>query len=402
MNRRSRVGALLFLFAVGCGPSLQGRRDAALPAVRLLQGSEFDKAAEEAKRVIKADDGNSQAHAVAALTRYLGAAHHVHVDVLTMGAQIMTGGINDEYFRFSLTRTLGDLAAVDEDLAKAAMEPQFDMELCIACWKHDWNNNGRVDERDDRLLEIEVDADGKDLPEGDARRRPTFRFDVGDLWWARAMVSFQRALFEVLLAYKWEEMSRYATAGFRGSDARTITLPLRDKAGITRARQLILAGLDYADRSRRAYLAETDDDREWVPNPRQKSHPLPLPVDDALYQTWDDITHDLEKLARGEEGISVTEAAQLGQHQWATPPRGFINLGHLLNSPGDIVLPVDLDHRVNDAESIERALAEVFGEGYVKEMKATHLLTRVERMKKETDRGEDTFARKLRYLFWLN
>ena len=39
-----------------------------------------------------------------------------------------------------------------------------------------------------------------------------------------------------------------------------------------------------------AYLAETDDDREWVPNPKQQSHPMPLPVDaariGALERTW--------------------------------------------------------------------------------------------------------------------
>src|SRR5437868_2756758 len=54
-----------------------------------------------------------------------------------------------------------------------------------------------------RQAQERIDADGKDIPEGDPRRKPTFRFDSGDIAWARAFVSFERALLDLVLAYDW-------------------------------------------------------------------------------------------------------------------------------------------------------------------------------------------------------
>jgi hypothetical protein len=380
------------------------QREAARPSVELLRAGQFEPALDAAQKVIAHDGDNAQARAVAALTRFLAAAHRARGDVMTLGAQVMAGSINDEYFRFSLERLRGELTKVEADLAVASAHPEFELELCLACWEHDWNGNGEVDNRDRRLLEIEIDTDGHDLPEGDARRRPTFHFDVGDLFWARAMVDFQRALVEVLLAYRWDEAARLPTVVLfhRSNDApASLHLPLRDRAGIGRARTLVLAGLEQADRARRAYLDERDDDREWVPNPRQKSHPLPLPVDDALFQTWAEVAGDLSRLVRGDEGLDVAAVAQLGNKKWDDPPRGFVDIGRLFRDPGDIVVPLDFKSG-SDRADLERLLHGFFGAAYVPSMKPTPLLGRMTRMRDEIERGGESFERKLRYLFWLN
>src|SRR5439155_5752453 len=139
-------------------------------------------------------------------------------------------------------------------------DPSFTLELCLACWEHDWNRNGHIDDSDRRLFEIEFDGHGGTLPEGDPRRRPTFKFDVGDADWARAMIAFQRALGELVLAYKWSELDKLMRLFGRGKDHR-LTIHLLDAGRVHRARDLVLAGLDHAERSRAEYLAETDDDR---------------------------------------------------------------------------------------------------------------------------------------------
>ncbi len=54
-----------------------------------------------------------------------------------------------------------------------------------------------------------------------------------------------------------------------------------------------------------------DDEREWLPNPRQKNHPLPLPVDEVLYQTWEQVTEDIRRLVQGKDGLNVEHLAQL-------------------------------------------------------------------------------------------
>lgn len=340
------------------------------------------------------------------------------------------------------------LAKIDGDLAVAADDKGFGLELCIACWEHDWNHSGEVDERDRRLFEIEYDGraqkpevapapavpaapaaasggpddppppeleaamddvDPRYIPEGDPRRRPTFRFDAGDADWARAMLSFQRAAMELILAYQWSELDKLFV--WRGPAPRLV-IPVKDKAGVSRARSLIIAGLGYADRCRAAYLAETDDDREWVPSPAQKHHPIPLDVDAALYQTWADLTGDLRRLLESKEGLSLRAAAAFGDEDelGSIMPDAYLDLGAMLREPADLVIDLSKlealeqwrDDPAGAGRVLEQMLRGLFGKGYAGKMADTKLLQRFERMKRELSTGEDTFERKLRYLLWLN
>jgi len=282
----------------------------------------------------------------------------------------------------------------------AAADPGFSLELCIACWEADWNHNGRIDERDRKLFELEFDGKGGELAEGDPRRRPTFRFDVGDLEWARAMISFQRAAGELVLAYRWSELDRLFAPGMD-----SLVIRLSEPARVKRARELVIAGLDHADRCREAYLAETDDDREWVPSPRQKSHPMPLEVDDALYRTWAGVTGDLRRMLRSEEGLSLRELAGVVDDDLETrAPAAYIDLGRMLSEPKDLVIEAGtlFGRGEPTAASIEKILRGLLGNGFQARMKPSPLVGRLRAMKHQLDHDEDTFERKLRYLLWLN
>jgi hypothetical protein len=280
-----------------------------------------------------------------------------------------------------------------------AADPTFALELCIACWEHDWNRNGEIDDRDRRLMEIEYDGLGGEIPEGDPRRRPSFRFDVGDASWARAMLAYQRAGVELILAYRWSQLDLLLRGGGRGEPR--MVIPLLDAARVKRARAHILAGADHADRCREAYLAETDDDREWVPNPRQKNHPIPLAVDAELYATWAAITGDLRHLVSSREGLSIRELAALVDDDLGRlAPDAYIDLGKLLGEPKELV--IDLRDLSEKPAAVERLLRGLLGNGFQKSMKPSPLPARLRGMKQQLDRGEDTAEHKLRYLLWLN
>jgi len=388
--------------AAGCAPSLEQRRVNAAPAVELLQDGDFDRAGERAAEVIGADAGNPYARLVSAITRYKATMHDLWTDVQTiMVGAFIVQRFNHRYMRDALERAAKELAAVADDLAVAAEEPDVSLELCLACWEIDWNHNGTIDDGDEHLMEIELDAHGQPYALRDPRRRPTFRFDHGDVSWARAFIAFHRAAIELVLAYDWTGIERITAQ----REPEQIRFKLKDRERIARARSLILAGLDHADQARLDYLAETDDDREWLPNPLQRNHPMPLPVDRALYDTWEKVIGDLKRLVRGEEGLSVTELAQLGDHVWEDPPRGYIDVGAMLSNPRDISIdfrPLEEIEGLDRREQVEAVLHEVFGEYYVRKMKASPLPGRVARMKREVDHGEETLERKLRYLFWLN
>jgi hypothetical protein len=390
---------LFVLVAAGCATSgsTAEQRNAAAPAVAALQAGNFEAAQKAGEEVLTKDAGNSRAHVVVAFTRYKAAMHQSASDLRTTLFAAFGGAPNERYMRFAFEGLVKELAAVDAHLAAAAHDPDFDLELCLACWKVDWNHNGRIDDGDEKLFQIEVDADGKELPEDDPHRKPTYHFDIGDIHWARAMVSFQRAFLEIAISYSWKDLT---DAMEQRHEPQAIVLRVADRARIQSARKLILLGLDEADAAREAYLRETDDDREWLPNPRQKNHPMPLPIDDAVFNTWRDVVGDLRRMLRSEEGLDVAAVAQAGHHQWENPPRGFIDLGKLLDDPHDIVLNFkNIDHAERNPEAV---LRDLFGTAYVPSMKPSPLVGRLQRMAGEVERGEESFERKFRYLLWLN
>jgi hypothetical protein len=58
--------------------------------------------------------------------------------------------------------------------------------------------------------------------------------------------------------------------------------------------------------------------------------------------------------------------------------------------------------RLERAHDVDGMLASVLGDCYRKSMKPSPLPGRVQRMKAEVDRREETIERKLRYLLWIN
>ncbi len=401
---------------IGCGgaaepvasvkaPNTPQQAAEAAPAIAALQASRFDEAKSLATAILVRDGHSSRAAAVRALVTYQAAGHAMLTRVMTMLDEAETVKAFDHESGRQMWKTfLDQLDAVDRDLAIVSADPTFSLELCLACWERDWNRNGQIDDRDRKLFEIEYDAKGEAIDQSDPARRPTFRFDVGDADWARAMVAFQRAGVQLILAYRWSELDKLLKLSLFGNDKlqdRRLTLHLIDPGRVKRARELILEGVGHADRCRDAYLAETDDDREWVPNPKQNSHPIPLPIDDEIYATWAGVTGDVRRMMKSEEGLSLKEIVSMVEPSAAAMvPDGYVDFGAMLREPSDIVL--DVSDESATAKNAERILHGVFGRGYRTGMRPSPLVGRLRHMKQDLERGTDTASHKLRYLLWLN
>lgn len=377
---------------------------AALEALGALQEARFEEAYEAAGQVLAATPSDALARAVRAVAAYRGALGRLHVEALMQLATMeREERIDHEAWRGIFERLEQSLSKIEDDLAVAAEDPTLAFDLCLACWRVDWNRTGEIDESDRLLFQIEIDANGRPLPPGDPRRKPTFRFDTGDVWWARAMIAFQRAALQIGLGYSWTDLDRFLVG--HGSEPTEFRLRVRDADRLRQARDLLLAGLDHAERARKEYLAETDDEREWVPNPRQLDHPMPLPVDDALYETWSRVVSAVRRLLRSEDGLDVAEIAQLGDDQWEDPPRGFIDLGRFLSEPSDIVVNAEHVEAFDDAPTranAEQLLRDAFGAAYVPEMAPSALPRELMRMRDEIASGAESLEQKLRYLLWIN
>ncbi len=377
------------------------RIEASKPAADALRAGKFADALGLSGRVIGQDGGNCYALLVRGISRYVITVHKLAADFADVRSRGSRSHGFDLYFlRTAVQRTCGEFALVESDLEKASRCRDVFLDLAPARWEFDWNGDGEIDSSDRALLEIELDAGGKQLPEDDPRRRPVYRYDVGDVHWARAFVNFQMAALNLALAYDWSVINSIVREGFKS--LLEIRIRLLDKSLIAKARKEILAGLDSAEQARLAYLAETDDEREWIPNPRQKNHPMPLPVDEDLYKTWQGVLGDVRKLVTGEEGLRLADVAEMLQMKIDPMPRGYLDIGRMFDRPRDIVINLNELMMLDRTRDLEGMLRSVFGEYYLYGKKPSLITSRLKRMKREIDTGFESFGRKLRYLLWLN
>jgi len=385
--------ALALLAACGSAPLPPVRTADDAPALEALRSARFDVAIELGTRQLAIEPRDAEAAAIRALAAYVQATS-------TLYTSLELGGHSWFFFEPALdpkhapaiAAFIDQLAAIDKDLAIAGDDPRFSLELCLACWQFDWNHDGKIDERDTLLFELEHDRKGA-IPEHDPRRRPTFRFDLGDLSWARAMLSFQRAAGELFLSYRWSDLE--------DKGAQPLVVHLTAPERVKHARELVLAGLEFSDRSRQQYLNETDDDREWVPNPTQQSYVMPLPVDAKLYETWAGVVRDVRDLVAGRTGISMQEVAGLESQQLAAiTPNAYVDLGAMLSEPTDITIAID--SKLESLSAINTFLRGVLGHGFSEHMPTSPLVKRLARMAGELDKGSDTLEHELHYLIWIN
>ena len=144
-----------------------GRVDQAV--AELLEGR-FAAARSVSEDALAAHRTDARAAAVHAIAIFRETLHEL---VATMTRVLDEDDLDHAAMRGALEAADRGLAKVDADLAVAAADPTFALDLCLACIKHDWNRSGRIDERDALLFQIEIDEKGEELPDNDPRRKPT-------------------------------------------------------------------------------------------------------------------------------------------------------------------------------------------------------------------------------------
>lgn len=144
-------------------------------------------------------------------------------------------------------------------------------------WVMDLNSDGQISDWERDLFAIPAKVEGED-GHGASRgfnREATLRLDQSDIYWMLSYHYFLEAVPEILLSY-----------GLEGEKFDSGNIVLVDPAGMKRARQLIVKGLQVSEKMRRAVLAETDDKDEWLPAPRQHDTVFPLALDDEDFAIW--------------------------------------------------------------------------------------------------------------------
>lgn len=193
------------------------------------------------------------------------------------------------------------------------------------------------------LREIRIDSDGDGVatdaeritaiiarvtltPEDELPSSLTFAFDTGDVYWLRAYCHVMMAFGEFFLAYDWHEsfdasffhffpamespfrdaldQSDGSMSAEFGSVADLISFlhirwPLREPARLMDARSHLKQMVALSRESWQAIEAETDDDREWIPN-AQQTNPF-LVVDAKRITAWMQVLDEADAVLDGEK-----------------------------------------------------------------------------------------------------
>lgn len=179
-------------------------------------------------------------------------------------------------------------------------------------------------------------------------------FDAGDVAWLRGYCHLMAGLGEIVLAYDGHELfeatahlffekvkSPHAylqqgvkVADFGGSidilDAiafvHLLRMPLKEPERLQAALAHFQSTIAMSRASWKSILAETDNDREWIPNPKQKSVMMNLTVSDQMISSWMTFLDEMDDLLAGRRLAPFwrsNDGRGVNIHRIFTEPRQF-------------------------------------------------------------------------------
>jgi hypothetical protein len=225
-------------------------------------------------------------------------------------------------FRQVLQAYVTDLAYAEGTLA-AVGDRDVELVLDLRQIRYDGNGDGAVTD-DERLPAVIARVTG--TTEQDLPSSLTFAFDTGDVFWLRAYCHVMMAFGEFFLAYDWHESfdvsffhffpameSPFRDALVPPSGSMNdeiapiadlvsflhIRWPVTEPARLADVRSHLKQMIALSRQSWQAINAETDDDREWIPNAHQTS-PF-LVVDAERIAAWYQVLDEADAILDGKK-----------------------------------------------------------------------------------------------------
>lgn len=228
-----------------------------------------------------------------------------------------------DYCRF-LDTFRADLATVEATLAGIKAD-EVNLPLKLADIRLDLMGNHRSSAKFSEIL-AKLMGRGFHLPAGN----PDFlvRFDRGDVAWLRAYCHLLMAIVDFNLAFDGED-SFYLWADLqfakpkrpfdgtpqertRRQDDEMRVIKVKDPARLRHFRLHVLKVCELNRETWKYIRTETDDDHEWLPNPKQTGV-LRMPVNDEMIDSWLGMVGEVEALFDGKKAIPRMVVAFLSQ-----------------------------------------------------------------------------------------
>lgn len=262
-------------------------------------------------------------------------------------------------------------------------------------WKFDLDGDGTIkpwerfffaipkkDEKPTRIPFYATDADYAYIH--DYQLNAQFRVDQSDIQWALGYHYFAEALIEMVLSYTLEKSSPYYA---------NHSIVLADPAGMRRAHTLLVSGFKSTAKLRRMLQAETDDEQEWISNPKQHNSVFPVSLDEGDFIAWEMVSKHIIPLFEGKTLLASTApgAGVLGKMSKMCPKGSGLNLPALFQRPPRRIFEV-----LN--EPVQRGVCQPFSA----KKPRSQLIELLGEYADTVEGGNEAGAKMMWRLFWVN
>ncbi|QDU39100.1 hypothetical protein Mal4_34350 [Maioricimonas rarisocia] len=254
-----------------------------------------------------------------------------------------------------LERFVDDLAVAEATLARVDTSADCKLPIHIGRIRFDIDGDGKGSDTETLWRMYRVVNAGIRQTDGE---QFLIIFDAGDVRWLQGYCHLLSAMGDTVLAYNWKELFDRCAHLFyprpvtsypwlaeekrgRSWDMRQITdliafihlinFPVKEPERLESALHHLRAMIGLSRESWELIQAESDDDHEWLPNPRQTGVIPRVRVEQAMIDSWHEFLIEAEEILAGEKLVPYwrgprTEGVKpkgVNIHKVFTEPRRF-------------------------------------------------------------------------------
>lgn len=257
--------------------------------------------------------------------------------------------VSYELLRKVFLNLLDDLKAAEKTLSEIKGDVQ--LPLAVANIRLDLNGDGKAGD-DESFWGIYTIMNGAAAGDPKAAQDFVIKFDTADALWLQGYCHLLMAFDEFILAHDWKDsFDRTAQLFFPKTDTpykslvvktgdrsfigdsgeiadvitfiHMIRYPVTEKDRMKNVREHLLQMITLSRKTWKAIAAETDDDQEWLPGPRQTGVIPGVKVDEDMVHGWHDFLDEAENILNGKTLLP----------HWRIKPDRGINLRKVFDEP---------------------------------------------------------------------
>lgn len=397
--------AFALSFAVASSAAAQPAQAAADELNSLLVAGKIADAEKAMQKRIDADPKDDQARFGQAFSHLLGGVEHITQSLYKYGFKSRIGipliinyrlpvgdnpepeEVTYEKLREIVQRSLDDLNRVDDTLARLEGR-DVKLPVKFGLIRIDVNGDGKADE-DEAFWKVYAAISGTARVEADVAAKFVITFDAADVEWLRGYCNLLSALGEMLLAHDAQDFfDRTAQLWFAKPKTphafllsrqysndyseildwvaaiRGFSFNVREPERMKKALGHLQAMTKYSRAMWKSALAETDDENEWIPNPKQTGVIPEVRVSAEMVESWKSFLDELDLLLDGRKLIPFWRGADgqgVNLKRVFTEPRPF-DLVYWVQ--GTAATPY-LERGENTSEAVWRQLERVFAGDFI-------------------------------------